>query len=197
MRVIRFLVGLLALALVACTGTDGTTTSSDPTPAQDAVTTPSQGTTAPTVGTTGTTSSGRPVAPDFALELGDGGTYTLSEGEKPVYLVFWAEWCPTCRRELPVVDSLAAEYSGDVDFVAPAWKSTLEATRRRADELFQSGSIQWGLDAEEEIFSLYGVPYQPVTVLIAGDGTVVESWDGLRAEEEIRAALDALVSLSG
>ncbi len=39
-----------------------------------------------------TTTSGRQVAPDFTLELGDGGTYTLSEGEKPVYLVFWAEW---------------------------------------------------------------------------------------------------------
>lgn len=39
-----------------------------------------------------TTASGRPVAPDFTLELGEGGTYTLSEGAKPVYLVFWAEW---------------------------------------------------------------------------------------------------------
>lgn len=38
------------------------------------------------------TTSGRPVAPDFTLQLGDGGTYTLSEGAKPVYLVFWAEW---------------------------------------------------------------------------------------------------------
>lgn len=33
-----------------------------------------------------------PIAPDFTLTLGDGGTYTLSEGEKPVYMVFWAEW---------------------------------------------------------------------------------------------------------
>ena len=33
-----------------------------------------------------------PVAPDFTLELGEGGTYTLSQGERPVYLVFWAEW---------------------------------------------------------------------------------------------------------
>jgi hypothetical protein len=32
------------------------------------------------------------VAPEFTLELGEGGTYTLSEGEKPVYMVFWAEW---------------------------------------------------------------------------------------------------------
>jgi thioredoxin-like negative regulator of GroEL len=55
----------------------------------------------------------------------------------------------------------------------------------------------WGLDEEEEIFALYGVPYQPVTVLIAGDGTVVEAWDGLRPEQEIRGALDGLIALSG
>lgn len=99
-------------------------------------------------------------------------------------------------RELPVVDSLAAEYSEQVDFVAPAWKSSFELTQERAGQLFQSGQVMWGLDAEEEIFRLYGVPYQPVTVLIAGDRTVVEAWDGLRAEAEIRAALDELVTLS-
>ncbi|HEX6221973.1 MAG TPA: hypothetical protein VF115_12835 [Acidimicrobiia bacterium] len=98
---------------------------------------------------------------------------------------------------MPVVDSLAAEYSEQVDFVAPAWKSSLDLTQERASELFQSGQIMWGLDAEEEIFQLYGVPYQPVTVLIAGDRTVVEAWDGLRPEEEIRAALDDLIALSG
>jgi hypothetical protein len=98
---------------------------------------------------------------------------------------------------LPVVDSLAAEYSDEVDFVAPAWKSTFAATRDRAQELFQSGEIMWGLDAEEEVFSAYGVPYQPVTVLIAGDHTVVEAWDGLRPEEEIRAAIDDLIEISG
>lgn len=98
---------------------------------------------------------------------------------------------------MPVVDSLAAEYGDRVDFVAPAWKSSFELTEARATELFQSGRVQWGLDEEEEIFRAYGVPYQPVTVLIAEDKTVVEAWDGLRAEEEIRAALDNLIELSG
>lgn len=97
---------------------------------------------------------------------------------------------------MPVVDSLAAEYSDRIDFVAPAWKSSFEATQDRARELFQSGEIMWGLDAEEGIFSAYGIPYQPVTVLIAGDETVVEAWDGLRAEAEIRSALDNLIELS-
>jgi len=33
-----------------------------------------------------------PAAPDFSLVLNDGSTFTLSEGSKPVYMVFWAEW---------------------------------------------------------------------------------------------------------
>jgi hypothetical protein len=98
---------------------------------------------------------------------------------------------------LPVIDNLAAEYADRVDFVAPAWKSSFELTQARADELFNSGEIKWGLDEDETIFQLYGVPYQPVTVLIAADDTVVEAWPGIRDEAEIRAALDELISLSG
>ena len=97
---------------------------------------------------------------------------------------------------MPVVDQLAAEYSDRIDFVAPAWKSSFELTQARAEELFLSGQIMWGLDESETIFELYGVPYQPVTVLIAADDTVVEAWPGIRDEAEIRAALDELIALS-
>jgi len=91
-----------ALALAACdaTGGGGTTTAAvDPTATtlspvagDEAATTTTSSEVAATDGATATTASGRPVAPDFTLTLGDGGTYTLSEGAKPVYLVFWAEW---------------------------------------------------------------------------------------------------------
>lgn len=33
-----------------------------------------------------------PPAPDFTLALGEGGSFTLSEAQNPVYMVFWAEW---------------------------------------------------------------------------------------------------------
>lgn len=98
---------------------------------------------------------------------------------------------------MPVVDAFAGEYADRIDFVAPAWKSTFEATSSRASGIFASGEVQWGLDEDEDIFEAYGVPYQPVTVLIAADKTVVEAWAGLRSEEEIRSALDNLISLSG
>lgn len=98
---------------------------------------------------------------------------------------------------MPVVEALAGEYSDRIDFVAPAWKSTFEATEARANEMLGSGLVMWGLDEDEQIFGLYGVPYQPVSVLIAADQTVVEAWAGMRPEEEIRTALDSLIALSG
>jgi len=89
---------MVALALVvgACAVDGGTeTVVSGPTtsdaPAGSGSSAPDVPATSAAPGET-TTTSDREVAPDFTLELGDGGEYTLSEGEKPVYLVFWAEW---------------------------------------------------------------------------------------------------------
>lgn len=79
-------------------------------------------------------------------------------------------------------------------FVAPAWKSSFEATAARASVLMPSGVIQWGLDDQEVVFQAYGVPYQPVTVLIGADGTVVDSWAGVLAESELRNAIEALLT---
>ncbi len=79
-------------------------------------------------------------------------------------------------------------------FVAPAWKASLEATADRAAEILPSGLVKWGLDAEEAVFQAYGIPYQPATVLVAADGTVVDSWAGARGEDELRQAIEALIS---
>ena len=87
---------VLMLLASACAGDSATTTSiSEPgtttVVTSDSTTTLGTGDTTTTPGET-TTTSDRELAPDFTLELGDGGSYTLSEGARPVYLVFWAEW---------------------------------------------------------------------------------------------------------
>lgn len=89
---------LLALVAAACGSGDDTEPSTNP--AGSLTTTSGPGTTigtdeaepTTTTGATTPASSDRPLAPDFTLELGEGGSYTLSEASKPVYLVFWAEW---------------------------------------------------------------------------------------------------------
>ena len=70
--------GTTASATTEATNAPEETTSSQPPPS--------------TTQATGTTEEGGPVAPDFTLQLGEGGEYTLSQGASPVYLVFWAEW---------------------------------------------------------------------------------------------------------
>lgn len=87
---------LASIALVsACTAGGAAETTATPwmteAPGSTAPT-PTTATPTTVVPEVATTVSGRPLAPDFTLALGDGGSYTLSEGAKPVYLVFWAEW---------------------------------------------------------------------------------------------------------
>jgi hypothetical protein len=70
------------------TRSDATTTQEDP---GDVTTTASPDTTRAAKDADSPTAD-LPLAPDFTLELGTGGGFTLSSTDNPVYLVFWAEW---------------------------------------------------------------------------------------------------------
>jgi thiol-disulfide isomerase/thioredoxin len=48
----------------------------------------------------------------------DGRTYHLTDfNEKPIFINFWATWCPPCIAEMPSIYKLYNDYSDQVNFL--------------------------------------------------------------------------------
>ncbi len=97
-----------------------------------------------------------------------------------------------CRRELPVVDEVSNDYLDEISFLAIAGRSDLGRSAEVADGLF-SDNLKWGYD--ESVWDLYGVPGQPVSILVS-QGLVVDLWFGAIGDSALRERLDNLVSVS-
>lgn len=41
----------------------------------------------------------------------------LKNGEKPLLIDFYADWCGPCQTMLPIVDELSQKYDGEVEIV--------------------------------------------------------------------------------
>ena len=87
------LILVFALVAGACGGADDASTpTAVPTTASSGTTAGGEGTTAPDAFEEPEVLAGAEPASDFSLALGDGGEFSLSDEQKPVYMVFWAEW---------------------------------------------------------------------------------------------------------
>lgn len=94
---------LLALVAASCSATEESSATAESTTTEGSVATTTtipaetdRSVTSTTVPATGDTEPpvvvDGPPAPDFTLALADGTEFVLSEEQKPVYMVFWAEW---------------------------------------------------------------------------------------------------------
>jgi len=134
-----------------------------------------------------------PAAPDFALPDGNGRVVKLSEQKgHPVFLNFWATWCPPCIEEMPSLETLAGSLeSSDVRVMAVSVDDGWEPVRR----FFAQGTkMSVLLDIAKDSPRKYGTEKYPETYLIDADGRVryyfINKRDWSRPE-----AVDCLESL--
>ena len=158
---------------------------------------------------------GKP-APQFSLELLDGGTMSLKQhkGKQVVVLDFFATWCPPCRMVMPALVSVIDEYARkdkeegrepQVALYAVDLGDPPEAVRQFQKQLGVKFPV--ALDKELVAGKLYKVNPIPHKVLIGQDGTVQAvhlgaGSSGARTLEELlagykkqlREELDALLA---
>ena len=96
---------------------------------------------------------------------------------------------------MPVINAVAEEYQDEITFLAVAGSSNEEDSAKRVGDWFDPERLLWGYS--DDVWALYGVSYQPVSVLISPDKKVVGGWFGALDADDIRAELDILAGYAG
>ena len=131
-------------------------------------------------------------APDWTQPLSTGGTLTLSSLRgKPVYLNFFATWCPPCKDEAPFINKMQQQYASrglhvvGVDELESAAQA--ESFRKQFHLVYPAvvdgGTLQ----------GQYLVNGLPVHVFIGRDGVIRKMVAGEMAHAEIQKAVQSIL----
>ncbi len=122
-----------------------------------------------------------PRLPDFSLSDRDGKMTPVSTwAGKSLVLNFWATWCAPCRREIPLLKSLATEWqAGGVEVVGVAVDHR-DKVATYADNLKIFYPILVGEEDALDVAAKFGVdsPVFPFTVFTDRRGEVVTLYVG-------------------
>jgi len=126
-------------------------------------------------------------APDFTVELTDGGAFTLSEHRGgPVVVNLWASWCEPCRTEIPAISAFAATHP-DVVVVGVAVEDADDASRAFAEEIGAGYPLALGNPAFEDAYPRIGLP---VTYVLDERGVVSDIYNGIIDDEILGGLVD-------
>ena len=129
------------------------------------------------------------IAPDFTFtDLVTGKTTKLSDlRDKPVYLNFWATWCPPCVKELPHIQAKYEQYKDRIHFLAISVDSEQEAPAQFISSKGYTFTVGYG--NEREISRAYNIEAIPASYIIGTDGTIKAQIVGSMDEADLESFL--------
>jgi thiol-disulfide isomerase/thioredoxin/Cu/Ag efflux protein CusF len=136
----------------------------------------------------------KPVQPLQADTI-DGGKLDLAALRGRVVLLdFWATWCGPCKVELPILEKLQKELSGDglsvIGITAGEEPAVVADFLKKMGITFPTAA----LDEDHAFLRRFAISGFPTTVLIDRDGTVVSYEVGGQSETSLRAQIASLLN---
>ncbi len=133
-------------------------------------------------------------APDFRLVSLDGSPVQLSQLRgRPVWLTFWATWCPPCRQESPDVEAAYQKY-GDQGLVVLAVDVSEDGSTVR-DYAERAGlTFPIVLDQTQQIAAMYRIAGAPTHYFIDADGVVRDEQMGSMNMKTIEKKLASILT---
>lgn len=130
-------------------------------------------------------------ADDFSLPPASGGqAVSLAKLKgKPALVVFWATWCPPCRREIPTLKDIQAKYGPkglQLLAVAIDYRQTREQVVQFQKDNQLPYSVLW--DEGNKVSEHYGVYGIPTLVLVDPQGVI--RFRGNQVDDSVMALLD-------
>lgn len=142
-------------------------------------------------------------APDFAGADGsrltdlDGGTVVLDDSRgSPVWVVFWATWCPPCQQETPDIQRAWEDHRDDglvVLAIAVQEPGEVVAEYVRTYGL----SYRIGLDTTAAVMGTYRVFGLPTHYFIDRDGIIRDRYFGPLTREQMDQRIEVISETGG
>jgi peroxiredoxin len=119
-------------------------------------------------------------APSFCLKTLDGNQVVLHDLKgKPILLMFWATWCPSCVEELPMMEKFSEGRKDQLVILMAAIDGEKERkVQRRIKE--KKITLPVLLDPKAKTARAYGVSFIPISFLINREGLIVGTVVGER-----------------
>lgn len=132
-------------------------------------------------------------APDFILYDDAGRVVQLSDfqDEKPVFLNFWATWCPPCRREMPAMQQLYARRGEEFELLAVNYLENRNQVAAFMDELELDFPVL--MDVSGDVNSRYGVWSYPTSLFLDTSGVVRGRFIGELTPQMMEDFIDVIV----
>lgn len=129
---------------------------------------------------------GKPAPTDWSIETWyQGGEDVDLDGERPTLVLFWEQWCPHCRAEVPKIQAIQDHYAERGLQIVAVTRITRTATDEAVREFVDESGVTYPVAKETgdlaAYFNVKGIP----AAAIVRDGAIVWRGHPIRLTDDV------------